>query len=114
MPSSDIYNIKESPWAKAQQEEEKKSRRRRRRHTESFDDVVNKDVSRTHRRRSKNSGFRRFLHLMKKPEFSKKFWTILASVFGAILIVLLVWDWFFRYPDPEPEYSGDAIEMELE
>jgi hypothetical protein len=113
MPSSDIYDIKESPWAKAQQKQEKKPKPRRRR-TESFDEVMNKDVSRTHRRRRKNSGFRRFLHLMKKPEFSKKFWTILLSVFGAILLLLLIWDWFFRYPDPEPEYSGEAYEVDLE
>lgn len=110
MPSSDIYNIKESPWAK-KEETPPEPKRRRRRSSESFDEAVNKDVSRTNRRRQKNSGFRRFRHLMKKPEFSKKFWAIALSVGAGILLVLLIWDWFFRYPNPEPEYSGDAYEF---
>ncbi|QHI68805.1 hypothetical protein [Tichowtungia aerotolerans] len=113
MPSTDIYNVKDSPWANAQQDKPS-PRKRRRRRTESFDEVMNKDVSKTHRRRRSNRGFRRFLHLMKKPEFSKKFWTITLSTFGAIMLILLIWDWFFRYPAPEAEYSGDAIEMDLD
>lgn len=113
MPSTDIYHVKEPAWAKAQKPDSRKRRRRRPR-TETFDETVNKDVSRTHRRRSKNSGLRRFIHLMRKPEFSKKFWTIALSVFGSILLILLIWDWFFRYaPETEPDY-GDAYEMQVD
>ena len=113
MPSSDIYQVKESPWAK-KEETPSAPKRRRRRSSETFDEAVNKDVSQTHRRRRKNSGFRRFLHLMKKPEFSKRFWITAVSISGVILIILLVWDVFFRYPDREAEYSGDAYEYEGE
>ncbi|MBC8206718.1 MAG: hypothetical protein ISR85_01045 [Kiritimatiellales bacterium] len=113
MPSSDIYNVKESPWAK-KEETPPEPTRRRRHSSESFDEAMEKDVSRTNRRRRKNSGFRRFLHLMKKPEFSKRFWTTALSISGVILIVLLIWDFFFRYPDPEAEYSGDAYEYKGE
>jgi len=51
---------------------------------------------------------------MKKPDYSKKFWTTALSVGVGILMVLIIWDWFFRYPNNEPEYSGDAYEMEIE
>jgi hypothetical protein len=113
MPSSDIYNVKESPWAN--QEKTPAVSQRRRRRKESFDEAIEKDLSKTHRRRRKNSGFRRFRHLMKKPDFSKKFWITALSIGGAILLAILIWDWFFRYPKPEPEPDpGPAYEMEIE
>lgn len=111
MPSSDIYKVKESqPLPKA--EPASRSSRRRRHSTESFDEAVNKDLSRTNQRRRKNSGFRRFRHLMKKPEFSKKFWTILFSSAGLILILLVLWDRFLRYPSPEAKPSDSTFEVE--
>ena len=106
MPSSDIYKVKESPQVETPGTARTTSRRRRRRRSvESFDEAVGKDLSRTHQRRRKNSGFRRFRHLMKKPEFSKKFWTIALSVGGLILVLLVLWDLFLRYPGPEEETS---------
>ncbi len=109
MASSDIYETKESPWAKKDDASPTSQRRRRsRRSPESFDDVINKDVSQTHRRRRRNVGFRRFQHLMRKPEFNKKFWTITLSVCALILILLLLWDRFLRYPNQKPEYSPNA------
>ena len=98
MESSDIYKTKDV----AQVAPKKKSSSRRRRHSrETFDEAISKDVSKTNRRRSRNSGFRHFQHLMRKPEFNKKFWTITLSVFGLLLALLLLWDRFLRYPDPE-------------
>ena len=111
MPSSDIYKVKDPPWAK-KEESSRKPGRRRRSSRENFDEAVNKNVSKTHRRRNKNSGFRRFRHLMKKPEFSKKFWTIALSVGALILILLVIWDFFFRYPPIEPEPNAPAYEVE--
>ena len=109
MESSDIYETKESPWAKKDGESPTSQRRRQsRRFPESFDEVINKDVSATHHRRHRNTGFRRFQHLMKKPEFSKKFWTITLSVGALILILLLVWDRFFRYPNEKPGYESET------
>ena len=98
MASSDIYEVKEPPWAK--KAEPPKKRRRHHEHQETFDDAVNKDLSATHRRRSHNSGFRRLQHRMKDPAFSKKFWISTLGSAGLILVLLIVWDMFFRYPDP--------------
>lgn len=105
MSSSDIYEVKESPWAK--REENPPTSRRRRRSRESFDETVNKDISGTHRRRRRNTGFRRFQHLMKKPEFNKKFWTITLSAFALFLVLLLLWDRFLRYSNEKPDSSPD-------
>jgi hypothetical protein len=97
MASSDIYETKEPPWAK---KAEPPKKRRHHRHQETFDEAVNKDLSATHRRRSHNSGFRRLRHRLKDPAFSKKFWISTLGSAGLILILLIVWDMFFRYPDP--------------
>lgn len=115
MSSSDIYKVKESPWAKAQKEN-KKSRRRRRRRTETFDEVMNKDLSKTHRRRSKNSGFRRFRHQLKKPEYSKKFWTTCGVILLTILVGLVLWDQLIRYRFPAEEElpPDEAVEVEAQ
>ena len=102
MSSSDIYEVKEPLWAKNAQSP-KPPRRRHRRPRETFDDAVNKDISGTHIRRSHNSGLRRFRHLMKRPEFSKKFWITVLGTSGLILVLLIVWDLFFRYPKPQAE-----------
>jgi len=109
MASSDIYENKESPWAKKDDAPPTSQRRRRsRRSPQSFDEAMDKNVSETHRRRRRNTGFRRFQHMMKKPESNKKFWTITLSAGALILILLLVWDRFFRYPNEKPEYSPDT------
>ena len=98
MSSSDIYEVKEPPWAKKTDPPKKRYHRRRQ---ETFDEAVNKDLSATHRRRSRNSGFRRLRHRLKKdPAFSKKFWISTLGSAGLILVLLIVWDMFLRYPDP--------------
>jgi hypothetical protein len=109
MASSDIYESKELPGAKNEDALLTSQRRRRsRRSPQSFDEVINEDVSETHRRRCRNTGLRRFQHLMRKPEFNKKFWTITLSIFGLILALLLLWDRFLRYPNQEPGYEPDT------
>ena len=97
MSSTDIYKVKESPKAKAG--DPSVLRRRRRHSPASFEETVTGNVSNTHRRRRHNSGIRRFRHLMKRPGFSRKFWMITLSSGALILILILVWDWFFRYPN---------------
>jgi len=97
MASSDIYETKEPPWAKKAEPPKKNHRRRRQ---ETFDEATNKDISATNRRRSRNSGFRRLQHRLKDPAFSKKFWISILGSAGLILALLIVWDMFFRYPDP--------------
>jgi hypothetical protein len=102
MASSDIYKVEESPWAKKPDAEVSQKRRRRRHAHKTFDEAVNPDISNTHRRRSRNSGFRRFQHLLKNPDFSRKFWLTTLGTAGAILALLIVWDLFFRYPKQTP------------
>lgn len=113
MSSSDIYEVKESPWAKKPEVPSSQHRRRSRQHRETFDDAVDKDLSATHRRRSRNSGFRRFQHQMKNPEFSKKFWTITLVVFGTVLGGLIIWDLFFRYPRQPDGYKQEIYRPKL-
>ncbi len=109
MSSSDIYHMKEPPW------EAKKNPpvTRRRRRSKSFDETGEKDLSKTHNRRRKNSGARRFRHLMKKPEFSRKFWTITLTALILILVALVIWDRFFRYPPPT-DYLNDPNAYEVD
>jgi hypothetical protein len=95
MASSDIYEIKDPPWLK---KPEPPRRRRRSAHQKTFDETVNPDLAHTHRRRSRNSGFRRLRHRLKDPAFSKTFWTSILGTSALILIVLIVWDRFLRYP----------------
>ena len=95
MSTSDIYQTSEHPVSPG--DHPPVSQRRRRRSPQSFDETVEKDISTTHRRRRRNSGTRRFRHQMKKPDFNRKFWAIVLSVGGLILILLLLWDRFFRY-----------------
>jgi hypothetical protein len=104
MASSDIYEVKEPAWAK-KAEATASQQDGHRRHRRNFDETVNGDLSSTHRRRSRNSGMRRFRHRMKDPGFSKKFWTFTLGSAGLILLLLIVWDLFFRYPDPSAEYK---------
>ncbi len=94
MSSSDIYQSKERPVRPGQNPPVSQ---RRRHAPKSFDEAIENDLSKTHHRRRRNSGTRRFRHQMKKPGFSRKFWTIVLSVSGLILILLLLWDRFLRY-----------------
>ena len=68
-----------------------RQRRRRREESEGA-----QDLSGTKNRRQRNSGFRRFRHLMKRPGFSRNFWIVVLSVCGVGLIALVVWDRFYR------------------
>jgi|GEM_PF-1124058 len=113
MASSDIYEVKDPVYAKQKPTPESK-RRRHRHHRETFDDATHKDISGTHRRRSHNSGFRRFRHLMKNPEFNKKFWIITLGTSGLILVSLIVWDMFFRYPKLQPDQTQGVYRARVE
>lgn len=113
MSSSDIYDIKEPPWVKAQNRAPLHRRRRRKPRIESFDEATESKRS-TRKRRSKNSGLRRFRHLMKQPEYSKRFWLTVASIVAILLIAVIVWDSFFRYPDVPPSIDESAFGAESE
>ena len=109
MASTDIYEVKKEPWEKeAKTPSSKRGRRHRSRPVKTFDEAVDKDLGATHRRRSRNSGLRRFRHLMKNPSFSKKFWIFTLGGSGMILLLLIVWDLFFRYPRNTYEREQDV------
>ncbi len=112
MASSDIYQVKDPQWAKKAETPSRQGRRHRR--SKTFDEAVNPDLPHTHRRRSHNSGFRRFRHLMKNPSFNKKFWIITLGTSALILASLIVWDVFFRYPktnlNPESQIYRAVVE----
>ena len=114
MASSDIYEAKENPWAKKPDPAASKKRRRRHHPTKTFDEAVNPDFAHTHRRRSRNSGLRRLQHRLKNPEFSKKFWLISVGSFGLLIALLIVWDLFFRYPNPEKESAPEIYRAIVE
>ena len=106
MATSDIYEVKESPWA-SRTEQDGPASKKRRRSRKTFKQAADRDLSKTHLRRSSNSGFRRLMHLLKRKEFSGKFWLIVLGLLGAALAVLVAWDMFFRYPDQQPESEAD-------
>ena len=115
MSSTDIYKTKESPWVQEQQKKASSSQRRRRRSAgKTFDQAVNPDLANTHKRRSRNSGFRRLQHLLKRPDFAKRFWGTIIGVSAITLITLLVWDLFFRYPDSVEESAETPIPTQQE
>lgn len=111
--STDIYEIKDPPWMN-KPAAPTSGRRSRRRRSKTFEEATNRDLSKTHRRRSRNQGFRRFRHLMKRPDFSRRFWVTSATVLIVALAVLLVWELFFHYPKPEPSYTDDVYEAVVE
>lgn len=111
MASSDIYEVKESPWEKKTETKEPVSQRRRHRkyRGKTFDEAVDRNLGATHRRRSRNSGSRRFRHLMKNPTFAKRFWIGTLGGAGLILVLLVVWDYYFRYPKSTPTRTQGTV-----
>jgi len=102
--SSNIYETKENPWTGTQEKNSPPNSPRRaayhRSREKTFDEATS-DIAQTHRRRSSNRGFRRFLHLLKQKEFGRKFWGIIIGTVLLFLLLLFIWDWFFRYPSSE-------------
>ncbi|WP_372846579.1 hypothetical protein [Pontiella sp.] len=82
MPNTDIYKQRE-PLPFGNKPPEKK-RRRRSASKRAFDDHSRK-------RRSKNSGLRRLLHLWRKSSNEKAIWISIGVVFIVLLIVVAVW-----------------------
>ena len=51
---------------------------------------------------------------MKNPEFNKKFWIITLGTSGLILVSLIVWDMFFRYPKLQPDQTQGVYRARVE
>lgn len=86
---SDIYREREPLPRTAKGPHRKPGRRRRSSSRRAFDDT-------THRkRRSKNSGFRRLLHLSRKEKNQKWIWRSLLILTVIGLVLLAIWQFFY-------------------
>ena len=66
-----------------------KKRRRRKQSQRAFDETDRK-------RRSKNTGLRRFLHLSRKSENEKVIWISFGVLFAVVLILIAIWQYFIK------------------
>jgi hypothetical protein len=88
MSDTDIYKNRERmPYG--DKGPRRSSRRRRTDAQRAFDDHSRK-------RRSRNSGFRRFLHLYRKKENERVFWWSVMISIIVILILLAIWQFWIR------------------
>jgi hypothetical protein len=89
MSDTDIYKKRE-PMPYGSRDPKRSSRRRRSSESQrAFDDHSRK-------RRSRNSGLRRLLHLYRKSENEKYFWWTIAVTLAVVLMVLGVWQFVIR------------------
>lgn len=101
MSETDIYKKRESMPFGSGKSPEKKSRRRRSSSQRAFDDTERK-------RRSKNTGIRRFIHLAKKKENEKYFWIVLGTFIATTIVAVMVWQFGIR----EAKVRADEAEFE--
>ena len=89
MSDTDIYKKRE-PMPYGSRHPKRPSRRRRSSESQrAFDDHSRK-------RRSRNSGLRRILHLYRKSENEKYFWWTIGTTLAVVLLVLAVWQFVIR------------------
>ncbi|HSR87558.1 MAG TPA: hypothetical protein VLL07_01285 [Pontiella sp.] len=88
MSDTDIYKNRERmPYG--DKTPRRSTRRRRSDSQRAFDDHSRK-------RRSRNSGFRRFLHLYRKKENERVFWWSVIISIIVILTLLAIWQFWIR------------------
>ncbi|RKX47229.1 MAG: hypothetical protein DRP64_01635 [Verrucomicrobia bacterium] len=99
MSDTDIYKSREQSPNTSTASRSGKRRRSSSRHP--FDE---KD----RRRRSKNSGLRRFLHLYRKGENEKHFWRGLLVATVVIMALIAIWQfWYLERVAREQSRQGD-------
>ena len=86
MSKTDIYNTREPLKAPTTPSSKK---RRRSESTKKF------GVEQNRKRRSRNSGLRRMLHLMRKPENDIKIWVTIAVLIAVVLTGLGIWQFWY-------------------
>ncbi|MDF7825535.1 hypothetical protein P4B35_16030 [Pontiellaceae bacterium B12227] len=87
MSDTDIYKNREA--MPVGNKPPHKRRRRRKKTQRAFDDHDRK-------RRSKNSGLRRLLHLSRKSENEKVIWISAGVLFAVVLIVIAIWQFVIK------------------
>jgi hypothetical protein len=86
MSDTDIYKNREAmPVGGAKNPKKKRKRRTSTQH--AFDD-------RPRKRRSKNSGLRRILHLTRKSDNEKYFWGSMGVAIVVVLAVIAIWQFW--------------------
>jgi hypothetical protein len=92
MSKTDIYKSREQVQQTSDDPRFRKgSRRRRSESARSFDNHERK-------RRKKNSGFRRLLHLSRKADNEKNIWWGLLILFVVLLAFIAIWQfWYVEY-----------------
>ncbi len=89
MSDSDIYKSREPvPQAASDDPRFRKGRRRRSSSLRTFDEQDRK-------RRSKNSGLRRLLHLFRKSDNEKHFWWGILAVTVVLLVSIAIWQFLY-------------------
>jgi hypothetical protein len=105
MSQTDIYNQRELTPKKGNQPSSRKTRRRRR----TSDQPVFDDKNR--KRRSKNAGLRRFIHLSRKSENEKVFWWSMLT--GVVVLLLAVAVWQFWYVERIAKEQSKESELHI-
>ncbi len=88
MSETDIYKNREEDRSGPSAPHPSK-RRRRSASRQLFDDTGNRH------RRSKNSGFRRLLHISRKGKNEKRFWWGLLIATVVVLCIIAIWQFFY-------------------
>jgi hypothetical protein len=106
MSDTDIYKKRE-PMPYGNRNPKRSGRRRHSTSTpRAFDEQ-------TRKRRSKNSGFRRLLHLYRKKDNEKVFWWTVLATIVAVLALLATWQFVIReHIIRQQEKSDDYLQRQ--
>jgi ATP-dependent Zn protease len=107
MSETDIYKNREQVTQASDDPRFRKQKKRRRRSSgrRAFDEH-------DHRRRSKNSGFRRLLHLSRKSGNEKSFWMSILIAIVILLTLIGIWQfWYMEYVASEQAKKTELLQM---
>ena len=88
MSETDIYKNRERDQVASDAPLSRKGRRRRSSHLRSFEETER-------RRRSKNSGLRRLLHVLRKSENERYFWKGFLVLILVLLALIGIWQFWY-------------------
>ena len=88
MSETDIYKSRERGQGASGASHSRKGRRRRSSNLRSFNETER-------RRRSKNSGFRRLLHVLRKSENERYFWKGFLFLVLVLLVGIGIWQFWY-------------------
>lgn len=106
MSDTDIYKSREPVHQVSSDDPRfRKGRRRRSSSRLPFDEHDRK-------RRSKNSGLRRLLHLSRKSDNEKHFWWGILAVIVVLLVSIAIWQfWYMEYAARKQARQNERYEL---